>query len=126
MALQRLFLGLEHDGLAGEVQSFLAGNFRHRAFGGEIAAQDDEVAVLFDRFVERLDDGLAGGIRFHAGERLRHRLAGHGQGVAVEQSLVEQRLHQRPDAADGDEFGHEMFSARFQIREHGHVFADAA
>ena len=66
------------------------------------------------------------GIGFHVGERLRHRFAGHGERVAVEQSLVEQGLHQRPDAADGDEFGHQMFSARFQIREHGHVFADAA
>ena len=38
---------------------------------------------------------------------------------------IEQHFHQRPDAADGDEFGHEMFAARFQVREHGDAFADA-
>ncbi len=43
----------------------------------------------------------------------------------MEQACVEQRLHQRPDAADGDEFGHQMFAARFQVGEHGHAFADA-
>jgi len=30
-----------------------------------MAAQDDEVAVFFDRFFERLNDGLPGGIRLH-------------------------------------------------------------
>ena len=50
--LQRGFLGIEHARLAGEAQAFLAGDFRHGAFGREIAAQDDEVAVLFDRVVE--------------------------------------------------------------------------
>ena len=55
----------------------------------------------------------------------RHGFAGDGEAVAVEQFFVEQHFHQRADAADGDEFGHEMFSARLQIGEHGHAFADA-
>ena len=53
---ERLLLGLEHDGLAGEALAFLAGNFCDRAVGGEVAVEDDEVAVLFDRVVEAADD----------------------------------------------------------------------
>ena len=29
------------------------------------------------------------------------------------------------DAADGDEFGHEVFAAGLEVGEHGHAFADA-
>ena len=43
----------------------------------------------------------------------------------MQQAGVEQHLHQRPDAADGDQFGHEMLAARFQIGEHRHALADA-
>ncbi len=122
---KRLFLGLKHHGLAGKTQAFLSTDFRHGAFGRKIAAQDDEVTVLFDRLIERLDDGLTCRIRFHAGKCLRHRPPGHRQRVAVEQSFVQQRLHQGPDAANGHEFRHQMFSAGFQVREHRHAFADA-
>ncbi len=48
----RLLLGFKHNGLAAEAQAFLAGNLGHRAFAGEIAAQDDQMAVLFDRIIE--------------------------------------------------------------------------
>ena len=57
--LQRLLFALEHDGFAFEAQAFLAGDFADRAFGAEVAVEDDEVAVLLDRVVERADDGLA-------------------------------------------------------------------
>ena len=121
----RLLLGFKHDGLAFEVQPFLAGNFCDRAVAGEVAAQDDQMAVLLDRIIEAVNDGLRGRIRFHVGQRLCHGFAGDGEGVAVEKALVEQHFHQRPDAANGDDFAHQMFSARLQIRENGHVFADA-
>ena len=48
-ALQRLFFGIEHFGLAGETQAFLAGDFGDRAFGGQIAVQHDQMAVFLDR-----------------------------------------------------------------------------
>ncbi len=47
--LERHLLGLENAGRAGEAHAFLAGDFRDRALGREIAAQDDQMAVLFDR-----------------------------------------------------------------------------
>jgi len=121
----RLLLGFKHDGLALEVQSFLAGNLRDRALAGEVATQDDQMAVFLDRIVEAVNDCLRGGIRFHVAQRLGHGFAGDGERVAVEQFLVEQHFHQRPDAADGDDFGHQMFAARLQVGEHGHAFADA-
>ena len=75
---------------------------------------------------KRLDDRLPGGIGFHAAQAFRAMVSPVTvRAVAVEQSFVEQHFHQRPDAADGDEFGHQMFAARFQVGEHGHAFADA-
>ena len=91
----------------------------------EVAVKNDEVAVLFDRIVKSADDLLTRRIRLHVGEILGHRFAGDGQAIAVQQTSVEQHLHQRPNAADGDEFGHQISAARLQVGEHGHVFADA-
>ena len=65
------------------------------------------------------------GYGFTSASVSRHGLAGDGEAVAVEQAGVEQRLHERTDAADGDEFGHEMFAAGLEVGEHGHAFADA-
>jgi hypothetical protein len=42
------FLGIEDAGDALETQAFLAGDFGHGAARGEVAVEDDEVAVLFD------------------------------------------------------------------------------
>jgi hypothetical protein len=58
-ALQRLFFGSKHDGAAGEAQAFLAGDLSRPRPRGEVAAQDDEVAVFLDRVVEAADDVLA-------------------------------------------------------------------
>ena len=49
MACSAFSSAFEHDGFAVEAQAFLAGDFRDRAFGREVAVEDDEVAVLFDR-----------------------------------------------------------------------------
>src|SRR5215469_6004996 len=54
-----LFLGFKYDGPAAEPKALLAGNFGDSAFAGKIAAQDDEMAVLFDGVIEAADDGLA-------------------------------------------------------------------
>jgi len=62
--LHAFFFALEHDGFAFKAQAFLAGDFSDRAFGGEVAVEDDEVAVLFDRFDRADDDGLARRIWF--------------------------------------------------------------
>ena len=122
---QRLLFALEHDGFAFETQTFLAGDLADCASGSEVAVEDDEVTVLFDRVVERADDLLALRIRFHVRQRLGHGFAGDGEAIAVEQAGVEQRLHERADAADGDERAHAVFAAGLEVGEHGHAFADA-
>ena len=43
----------------------------------------------------------------------------------MQQTAVEQHLHQRLDAADVDELGHRVLAARPQVREHRHPLADA-
>ena len=43
----------------------------------------------------------------------------------MEQAGVEQRLHERADAADGDESAHAELAAGLEVGEHGHAFADA-
>ena len=50
---------------------FLAADLRDGAVGREVAVQDDQVAVLFDRIVESAHDILAGRI----GRRVRQILA---------------------------------------------------
>ena len=42
----------------------------------------------------------------------------------MQKSRFEQSPHQRPDSADGHEFGHQVFAAGFQVRQDGHSFAD--
>src|SRR5437762_9925004 len=59
-SMQRRFFAVENNGASIEPQAFLAGNFRNRAFRRKIAAQDDQMAVLLNGFVERLNDCLPG------------------------------------------------------------------
>ena len=63
--VQGVLLALEDDGLAAEAVAFLAADLGDGAAGGEVAVEDDEVAVLLDRIVERADDLLAFRIGFH-------------------------------------------------------------
>ncbi len=43
----------------------------------------------------------------------------------MQQSLVEQHAHERRDAADGDQFGHQVLAARPEVGQHRHAAADA-
>ena len=103
--LQRFFLALEHDGFAFKPQTFLAGNFRDRAFAGEVAAQDDEMAVFLNRIIKAVNDRLLRSDTVSRRECLGHRLAGDGQRIAVQKFSVEQHFHQRnlPDPQRGPE-----------------------
>src|SRR5688572_20837447 len=50
---------VENSRAASEPQAFLAGDFRHRPFGREVAVHHDEMAVLLDRLRQRTNDVLA-------------------------------------------------------------------
>ena len=84
--LQRRLLAVEHPRAPGEPQAFLAGDLGHRAFRRQVAVQHDQVALGLDRVGQRPDDLLPGGIRLHAAQVLRQRLAGDRQAVAVQQA----------------------------------------
>jgi hypothetical protein len=43
----------------------------------------------------------------------------------MQQTRIQQGLHQRLDAADRHQLGHRIAAARAQIREHRHALADA-
>src|SRR2546425_11645683 len=74
--LERRFLRLEDDGLAGKVEPLLAGDFGHGACGRKVAVKHDEVAVFFDWVVEAAHDVLARRIARRVPQGLGHRLAG--------------------------------------------------
>ena len=51
-----------------------------------------------------------------------HGFTGHGQAVAVQETLIEQVLHERADTADGDEFAHQVGGRRAHVGQHRHAF----
>ena len=59
------------------------------------------------------------------GEVLRHRLAGDGEAVAVQQARVEQLLHDHRHAADAVEVGHVELAVRLHVGDVRHARADA-
>ena len=43
----------------------------------------------------------------------------------MEQAFIQQALHQRSEASDANEFGHDILAARLEIRQHRYALADA-
>ena len=117
-AEHRLF-AVEDAGRPAEPRAFLAGDLGDGRIGGEVAVEDRDVARLFDRVLDRLDDLLPRGEPLARGQVLGERLAGHGHAIAVHEPLVEQVFHEAARAADRVEvFLHEL-AARLQVGEVG-------
>ncbi len=95
------------------------------AAGREVAVENDEVAVGFDRVAERADDLLALWIGFHALEIFGDGLASDGHAIAVEEALLEKHFHERDDAADGDELTHQKAAAGLEISQDRNFASDA-
>ena len=70
------------------MKPFFAGNFSHRAFGCEIAMQNNQMAVLFNRVVEGVHDILRFRIGFHLRQILRQGFAGDGHAIAMQQACL--------------------------------------
>ena len=84
------------------------------------------MAVLFDRVAERADDLLTFGIRRAKFlDVFTHRTTGDSHAIAVEQATIEQYLHQRHGAANGDEVRHRESARGLEVGQDGNVFADA-
>ena len=102
----------------------VSGDLDYSAVGCQVAPQDGQSAGGAARLVDGGNDGVVvdglGG--FHV---LLQGLAGHGHGVAVEQSGFQELFHDQGDAAVAAQVGHDVLSTRFHIDDVGGVLADA-
>src|SRR6185312_1798912 len=115
---QRAFFPVEYFRPTFENEAFLACYLGHGTGRGEVAVEHDQMAVALDRIGERANDILALRIGPHAAQVLRERASRDRHTVAVEQSLFEQRLHQRLDAAYAHQLRHRVATAWTEICEH--------
>ena len=83
---------------------FFARNFGHGPSGRQI--------VFLDWITQGPDDSLARGVGFNISQILCDSLSSDGQAITVQQSGVQQCLHQRSNPANGDQFGHKILAAR--------------
>jgi hypothetical protein len=112
--LKACFLAVEAAGGAGEFQPAHAGDLHDRAVGREISLEADDTAGGQNRLVGRAHHVL-GVIPFHALEVFRHGAAGDGHAVAVHETVIEQRLHQKRDAAGFEHVLGDVSAARLEI-----------
>ena len=64
------------------------------------------------------------GVVGYIGQIFRHSFSSDRHAVAVQESLVEQSLHQRQDAANIDQLAHGVDTCRTHISKHGHALTD--
>ena len=88
--------GVEDAGGAGVVEALVAGDLDDAAFGGEVAAEDDEAAGGLEGLLPGVDDGLAGGLDGGVG-LLVEGLAGDGGSVVELAALSVRRRARRRD-----------------------------
>ncbi len=122
--VHRALLAVEDAGGALEGLGVEAGRLHDRALGGQRAAQDDEAAGLVDRVVHRVDDRAVRVRRGDLGQVLGHRLAGHGERVAVQQTGVQQGPHHDRHAADAVDVGHDVPAERLDVGQVRRAVAD--
>ena len=94
-----------------------------RAFGREIALQADDAAGREQRLVGRMHHVLVR-VPFHVLQILGDGAAGDGHAIAVQEAVVEQRLHQQRHAASFEHVLGDITAARFQIRDIWCLFED--
>src|SRR4030095_3553097 len=101
------FLAVEDACRATESLALLAADFRDRSVWREIAAQNDQVAVLLEGIANGRDDLLILWIRFERRKVLLERLAGHREAASVQQPGLKQLFHHWDNASDLNEFAHQ-------------------
>ena len=110
----------------GELETFVAGDFCNSAFRCKIAAQDDEVTIFLNGIAQRANDLLSFWVVFNLAQVLSHRLPGDRQAITVEKPFVEERFHERLNAADFDELAHRVLTSGAHVCEYRYTFADFA
>lgn len=120
----RLFAVID-PGSPAESLAFLAADFCDGSLRGEVAAEDNQVAVLFERLTQRRDDLLTLWISLKRREILLERLAGDRQAVAVQQAGMHELFHQGNDAAYFDKLTHHKATARLEVRQNRDTPSDS-
>ena len=111
---ETIFLGIEAAGGTGELVTLEAGDLHDRAVRCEVALQANDAAGRGQRLVRRVNDVLVR-IPFHVLEILGNRAAGHCHAVAVQEAVVEQRLHEQRHAARLEHVLGNVLSARLHV-----------
>ena len=121
--LEAGLLVVETAGGAGEDQVLHARHLHDGAFGGEVALEADHAA--------RHGKGVVGGadhvlvrVPFHAFHVLRHGAARHRQAVAMQEAVVQQRLHEKRDAAHFEQVLGHVTPAGLQVGDVGRLPED--
>jgi hypothetical protein len=120
---ETFLFAVETAGGSGEAEVLHAGHLYDGAFRREVAPEADDAAGWRDRVVGRADHVLVRVPR-HALHVLGQRAAGHGHAVAVQEAVVEQRLHEDRDAARLKHVLGDVAAARLQVGDVGRALED--
>ncbi len=80
--------------------------------------------VFLDGVIQRANDVLTFRVGRYVCQVFRKSLSGDRHTGAVQHSRLQHGLHQRLNATDLNQFGHQIFSAGFEVRQHGNVLAE--
>ncbi len=122
----RLEAGLLAVEAAGRPGEFLVLQPRHLHDGAvrrEVALQPDHAAGGGDRVVGRADHVLVR-VPLHRGHVLGDGAAGHGEAVAVQEAVLQQRLHQQRDAAGLEHVLGDVAPAGLEVGDIGRAAED--
>ena len=102
-----------------------AGGLNHGTFGRQGSAQDGDAAVVVQRVVEGANHFAVDRHDVHVGQVLGQRLAGHREGVAVQQACVQQGLHHHGYATHAVDVVHHVLAKRLEVGDVRHLVVDA-
>src|SRR5688500_13801413 len=83
------------------------------------------MAVGLDWIRERTDNVLVARVGCYVLQILGEGFAGNREAVAMQQSGIEQHLHEWRESADARQVSHPVFPRRSEIGEHGYFFPNA-
>src|SRR5437763_4060840 len=121
--LESILLTVEAPGRAGEPEVGHSRDFHDRTFWRQIALQTDHTAGDGDRLVCRVHHVLVR-IPFHALEVFGDRAARDSEAITVEEAIIEQRLHQKRNAANLKRVFGDITATGLQTRDIWCLFED--
>jgi len=116
--LEALLFGVEHARGAAKTLLFNrhAGDLHDGAFRRKVALETNDAAGHRDGLVCRIDNVLQV-VPLHRCEVLGNRAAGDRKAVAMQEAMIQQRLHHQRNAADFEHILGDIFAAGLQVRD---------